>query len=413
MFKQVSTNTLFQLVGRIVTSGTSFVATIAIARAFGISAYGDLAKITSFVGLFYILPDFGLNAIYLQLTSKKEKFTELLSLRLLLGVIGIIAIGSIVWFLPYSLSSGYSPLVKIGILIFSLTLFTEGIANSTAAIFQKKLSYSLATVANVAGSIVFLLGVGFSVLFSFSIFGIILSYIVSGIIKAFLGVLLSGEKIASETIDMTFFRPLLLQTLPITIMLIINLLYFRVDMVLLSFLKPTQDVAVYDLAYRFFDFLIALPLFLSNSLYPHLLAWGKNYRTVIRKLIFSVVVFFGIGCVVSLPVILFSPLLRFIKPEFIHSSFALTLLTLSLPIFFATSILQWVLIAQKKQKFLLWVYAFSLLINIALNLVFIPQYSYVASAIITGVSEGFVLVSLLAYSFWIFQKKNNTAPSHI
>lgn len=406
MFKQVSTNTLFQVFGRLVTSGTSFVATIAIARAFGVSAYGDLAKITSFVGLFYILPDFGLNAIYLQLTSKKEKFTELLSLRMLLGIIGIIVISSAVWFLPYSVSSGYSPLVKTGILIFSLTLFTEGIANSSAAIFQKKLSYSLATVANVVGSIVFLLGVGVSILFSFSILGIIVSYIVSGIIKALLGVLLSGEKVANGTIDMSFFRPLLLQTLPITAMLVINLLYFRVDMFLLAILKPTQDVAVYDLAYRFFDFLIALPLFLSNSLYPHLLAWGKNYRIVIRKLILSLVVFFAIGCVVSMPVIFFSPLLRLIKPEFIHSSFALTLLTFSLPIFFATSILQWTLIAQKKQKFLLWVYVLSLVVNIVLNLVFIPQYSYVASAIITGVSEGFVLVSLLAYSLVVLPKSS-------
>jgi O-antigen/teichoic acid export membrane protein len=57
--------------------------------------------------------------------------------------------------------------------------------------------------------------------------------------------------------------------------------------------------------------------------------------------------------------------------------------------------LQWALITLGKQKYLMMVYLFSTLLNIALNVVFIPQFSYVACATITLLSEGIVFIFLL------------------
>jgi O-antigen/teichoic acid export membrane protein len=59
-----------------------------------------------------------------------------------------------------------------------------------------------------------------------------------------------------------------------------------------------------------------------------------------------------------------------------------------------TSLLQWSLITLGKQKFLLYIYLISAIINVALNLIFIPSFSYLASAVITGVTELLVMVIL-------------------
>ncbi|MCL5113800.1 MAG: hypothetical protein M1372_01355, partial [Patescibacteria group bacterium] len=51
--------------------------------------------------------------------------------------------------------------------------------------------------------------------------------------------------------------------------------------------------------------------------------------------------------------------------------------------------------SKNKQIFLMVIYLSSALLNIVLNVLFIPVASYNASAIITGVSEGFVLIFLI------------------
>jgi O-antigen/teichoic acid export membrane protein len=57
------------------------------------------------------------------------------------------------------------------------------------------------------------------------------------------------------------------------------------------------------------------------------------------------------------------------------------------------------------------VYFFSTLLNIALNIIFIPQFSYVACATITLISEGivfvFLLIPLLKYRI-ILERKGQT-----
>jgi O-antigen/teichoic acid export membrane protein len=170
-------------------------------------------------------------------------------------------------------------------------------------------------------------------------------------------------------------------------------------MLLLALQKPTTDVAVYDLAYKVFDFLIALPLFLSNTIYPQLLYAENNLRISFPKLTQFIFIFIILGIIVAIPVWIATPLLSFVRPAFILSAVPLKILLISLPIFFATNILQWILIAKREQLFLLFVYFFSMGINIILNLLFIPQFSYLASAIITGISEAIVFVALFVRLF--------------
>ena len=52
----------------------------------------------------------------------------------------------------------------------------------------------------------------------------------------------------------------------------------------------------------------------------------------------------------------------------------------------------WILIAARKQHALVYIYGGSMVFNIALNMVFIPQYGYMAAAWITVASEALVLL---------------------
>jgi len=397
MHLHVAKNVFYQLISRLVTAFTGFVVTIVIARYFGASSYGDYTKITATVALFYLFVDFGLNAIYLQEDSDHSHFKDLFYSRTLLSFLLTVLLGIIVFFLPFNVAhnSGFSPTVKLGIIFYSTTIIFQAIQQSALAVFQKSLAYQKLVGANVIGSIIILLFALYAAYASISLNMLILLLSVGSGVSAFASLLFAHKKLTPLSIDIQFVKKLFVKSVPLGLMLVFNLVYFRIDSILLSFLKSSQDVGVYGLAYRFFDFLIALPLFFSNALYPKLLESSKNFRNLNQILRFYVFLYTIISVCLIFGCFLMSPLFSYIKPEFANSVLPFRILSLSLPLFFFTSLLQWILITLKKNTYLVYVYGGCALLNIVLNFIFIPSYSYVASAVITGISEAVVLLCLL------------------
>ncbi len=85
---------------------------------------------------------------------------------------------------------------------------------------------------------------------------------------------------------------------------------------------------------------------------------------------------------------------------------SLKILSFSLPAFFVSALLMWVFVLLKKYKQVFYIYSFGLIINIFLNLIFIPKYSYMAAAYITGVSE--YLILFLQILILYFEFKDDT-----
>ena len=158
--------------------------------------------------------------------------------------------------------------------------------------------------------------------------------------------------------------------------------------------RSTLEVGVYGLSYRFFEFLIAVPAFFSNSIYPILLDTKEEnlFNTLVKK-------YFGVlllsAIILMVATLFLSPLLPLIKHDYSLSVAPLKILSLSLPFFFVTSLLQWLFIIKNRIKTLIVIYASAMLLNIFLNIVFIPIYSYMASSVITVVSEALVLFLML------------------
>lgn len=399
-YKNVFKNTLFQIAIKVATSGTGFISAIIIARYLGVQGFGDYTKITSLVILFYLLVDFGLNAVFLQKEKQGSYFKELFYVRIFFSLFFIIILNTSLFFLSYidEFNRSFPIYVRFGILIFSFTIPTYSIILSTSAIFQAKTRYDLGVWPNVVGSLAILILVAGAAFLSLPLYFIVFSFVLGGIIKGALSIKNTKQKIFPPIIDRVFVKQLLKESAPLGLMLVFNLIYFRADVFLLSLLSTTKDVGIYGLSYSFFEFLITLPLFLSNSIYPLLLKAQKklpNFVLLVRNYLF---IFIFLSLVLIIVFWFASPLFYFIRKEFLLSMAPFRILLLSLPFFFATNFLQWVLISQKQQKYLMSVYFFSGIANIVLNIIFIPVGSYIASAIITGVSESFVFL-MLFYKF--------------
>lgn len=397
--KKVILNTGSQLAIKFLTSGTTLTATLLISYLLGFREFGSFTKIITFVSFFYLIVDFGINAIFIKNTKDVQKdFFNLLYLRLIFALLLFLLLILLANILPYNPleNSGFSPSEKFGIVIFGLTLFSQAVYLSLNAVVQKNLIYKKIVFPNVVASLILLLfiWVGVSVK---SLDLILVSYFISSVV---LCLLLFRDLSENFKLDIKltnfskFSNNTLVSSFPLALVLFLNLIYSKADIFILSLDRSTLEVGVYGLSYRFFEFFIAIPAFFSNSIYPILLDTKeeKLFNTLVKK-------YFGIlvltATLLTVVTIFLTPLLPLIKREYILSVAPLKILSLSLPFFFVTSLLQWLFVIRGKIKILIFIYGTAMLINIFLNIVFIPLYSYIAASVITVVSEALVLILML------------------
>ncbi len=402
--KKIFFNTSSQFAGKLITSGVTLLITFLIARQLGPLGFGDLTKILAFVAPFYMVVDFGFNAIAVKRIGEEtgestKLFNNLLSLRLVFSAILIVALLVIVLILPYAAASdtGFSPLVKWGIIIYALTIFSQAALLSANAIFQIKLRYDQSVLVLAAGYLATLAFILLTIIFSWGFLAFVISYVAGGVVIILSSLLLVKKYLATIRWEFNFplWKNLIIQTLPLAITLIFNVVYFRADIFLLSLMRPSQEVGFYGLAYKFFEVILVAPTFFMNAVYPFLIVYFKENLTKFQKAIWQALLFLFLSAVIiSVITFIFAPWIILIigGANFDQSVFALRILVLSVPFFYASSLFMWVLITTGQQKKLAVFYGVGAISNIVLNLILIPRYGFLAAAVTTGLTEAFVLI---------------------
>lgn len=400
-------NTGSQLVGKAVGSIAMLLVSVLIAREFGASGYGDFTKITTFVAFFYLLVDFGLNAVYLrQETRDKRQETRwgtLVGMRVVGGTLLMMLAIAVLAFLPQGSDQGYTALVRLGIILFSPTIIIQGLIVSANAIFQKHLRYDLATLALFAGnaaSVILVLVSVYGLSTRIGVLGVTTSLLLGLGATGVVSVLFVRriEKSRWISFDWQFVTPLFFAALPLGITLLFNQIYFRIDNVVLALTRPTVEVGLYGLAYKLFELPLVLPTFFMNSLYPLLLTKAtrdKRQETSLKQISMikrSGTILFISSLILSAVFWLGAPLLTIIRPEFAESIPLLRVLALGLPFFFLSSLMMWSLIALGKQIVLAGIYGSLMIFTVVLDILIIPMYGANGAAWITVGSEGVVLV---------------------
>ncbi len=388
MRKAVAINTVSQLIGRGVSAVTTLVVTVIVARTLGVTGYGDFVKATTYVAFFYLLADFGINAVFLQ-HNEQEYWASLVSIRVVVGTLLVLVALGIVALLPGTAAQGYTPVTRLAILLLSPTILLQGLITSANAIFQRRLRYDFATWAIFFGS---LTTVGTLIVSRSAGLLMTVGAVAAGTFVTALTSLLFAQisvKPQHFVATMSRIRHLLVPSVPLAMTLFFNIVYFRADSIILTFTRTTAEVGLYGLAYKVFEVLLVFPTFFMNAVYPLLLEKKQE-----REKIFQTSFFFLLAVsLIAVPAVwVSSPLVAWIKTDFSQSVGALRILSLGLPFFFTTAATMWMLIAKKMQTALLWIYGFSMIVNLIGNLLFIPRYGYTAAAWMTVAGEGVVLL---------------------
>ncbi len=401
--RAVSLNTLFQFIVRMLGSTSTLLTTLLIASFLGLESVGSFTKVIAFVSLFFVFIDFGFNSTMLRNYYKDfdRNFGNLVVLRLLVTIALLPILITLSLILPHSelLGTGFSQIEKVAVIVFSLSLIGTSLNTTLQAYLQRRLSYSLSLLPSFAGSVCLIIVVLYALVMG-NFLLLFAGYIASTAVGSFL-TYLSIRNSHNPNLRLYSFshfaKDLFISSWPLGLMLGFNFMYSRADIFILSYMKPTADVGVYGVSYRFFEIALALPTFLANSTYPLLLKHVEDKKAYFALLLKYFKLYFILSLVALIGIIAGAPLLPLLGKSFILSVAPLQLLALSLPFFFLTSIIQWHFLIRGKVKMLIPLYAGVLILNVIFNILLIPRFSYNASALITGVSEALVFAVMLWY----------------
>lgn len=413
--KSIASNTFFQLASKVITMTITFALTIIISREYGSYGYGLFTLFQSFPVLFYMVADFGLNAIGTREISRNLKdinkiFNNVLFLRIFLSLVLVIVSIITTLFLYEDVN------IRFGLILGALIIVSQTLVSTSNIIFQIKLRYDLSSLSNVISYIFLLVSILLLVENRVDVAILNFIYVLASFIAFIINIyLLKRFDIRIDlNISRSYLKELMVMSWPLGLMFIFSQINFKADSIMLSLLKlpdlglnNIQTVGVYGLPYKIFEVLLVVPTFIMNSAYPVLLdSFNLNIKKFKNNFIKTVLVMSLIGSLVSLLGYIFISnfltldlIEKIFGNEFSYSKQLLLILISGIFVFFISQPLSWFMVIRDKQKILPLIYAVSAVFNVSLNYYLIPKYSFIASAYLTWISEGVILLLLLIFTF--------------
>lgn len=394
----IATNTFIQAIGKFITAASTLLLTMLLTRYLGVEDFGALSTIVAYVALLATLVDFGITQIAVREASlgqndQRKFMSNVVFLKLgqaiLVVLIGILA-------LPFT---DYSHLIQLGILIHLFSLIFLSLMAAVSVIFQAKLQFKYLVAANVVQALA-QLGLGALMIYTQqSLLMIVVSLTLAVALGACMAFFYSRRffKLSLE-IDKSLCRRLAISAAPLGVAVVLSGLFSKIDMVLLSIINGTSAVGIYSPAYKILETAIAFPGFFVAASFPLLSRLAASDRASFARLYQRSLMLLAGGGVVCIIAMLFLAkwlILILAGGEFLAAVWPLKALAFAAGLAFLSGLGVYALIALNQQSQLILINLAALIVNVLLNLVFLPLFSYKAAAVITVITEGFLASSLL------------------
>jgi O-antigen/teichoic acid export membrane protein len=378
---------------------------IYIARKLGDEDFGKLSFAFSFTGICIIVADFGLNTILIRNVSREKELTReyidnIFVLKIVLSAISISVMGLFLLFTDYP-----TELITV-VMVFGGVMFFKTLVDFFCAIFNAyERMDKEAFLKGTNQILLFLSGIVILAL-GFGLFGLSYVFLIVYLISSMIGFYMVYKGIAKirPCFDLMFWKDILRESLPLALTVIFTVIYFKIDIVMLSLIRgDNSEIGWYSAAMRLIELIGVVPALIVSALFPIL---SGLYKSSIDSLKKAYKTSFKYLLVIALPVAVGTLLLskRFIYiiygKEFVKAIPALQILVFALIFIFVNYILMNILVAVDKQKLNAIVAGTCVFLNITLNLCLIPHYGYLGAGVATVITE----IVLFAMSFYFVSR---------
>jgi O-antigen/teichoic acid export membrane protein len=397
--RKIAYNVLVSTVTKVLSTILALVAIGFITRYLGKEGFGNYATVLAFLSFFAAIADLGLYFIATREISREGADEEhilgnIFAIRLVSSAVVFIASPLVVYFFDYPAE------VKRGIIIAAASFMFSSSYQILNGVFQKNLAMDKVAVSELVGKmtqVIFVIGaiklkLGFDWIMVALLVNMMVNFgVIYFLIKKYITIKLQ--------FDFVYWKGFLRESLPMGIAAVISFVYFKMDTILLSVMKSSAEVGIYNVAYKVLENITFFPAMIVGLVMPimakNIFSDRERFMDVSNK---TLKVFF----LLIVPLIvgvsfLADDIIQLIGGSgFFEAGGVLRILVFALALIFFGQLFNTILIVGNLQKKLMWILGGVAIFNIGANLLFIPTYSYIASSYISVITE-FLVVLLTGY----------------
>ncbi|HEX8182289.1 MAG TPA: flippase [Candidatus Saccharimonadales bacterium] len=363
----------------------------------GADLYGQYAVVISYVSIFLLFTDLGLSSITSRELSKHPENSERIlgnsfSLRSAISII-LIPIVIVLGFLLYNEKTES---IKFGIALMAITLLFSALQSTASTIFTSRTRSDIPAYINLLNKLTYLLSILAVGALGLGFYGFIYASIFAAIISTIVSIVWSSKLVKIKLrYEIRSWKNIVIVALPLGIIQIVNVIYYKIDTLMLSIFRSADEVGAYFIAYGVIDIAMSIPSMLMLSLMPTM-----STARSLKKLIKITEKAFYLMLLLSLPLTVFgaiisSHIILFISsPQFISAAQPLSILLIGCIFSYLNYVFGFAAVSINKQAKMLKVSLATIAINIMLNLYFIPHYGITGAATATFITEIIALIAI-------------------
>lgn len=401
---RVSKNILYKAISEILSRVIYLGFFIYMARKLGAGDFGLFSFAFSFVGIFVILIDPGLNTILVRDIARDRSYvnkysSNMFTLKILLSIV----IFLLIWIVINLL--GYDRRTIIVVEIMGILLISYCFIDFMVAIVDalERMEFNIAIkvmnrlLVAVPGIVALLAGNKIVALISWMVIGSILSVLFASYLVKKIRIDIKME------FDWYFLKGIIHNALPVALTMFFAIIYFKIDVVMLSMFKVSNSkIGLYAAAIKLIEILNVIPAIFVGAIFPILSGFSDKSKSELESTFRKA---YQILLIVAIPIVVTTAfrseeIVRVIYGDsYIGSSIALQILIWTSIFIFPNFLLSNMIIIANKQKLNAIFSFFCLIINIILNIFLIPRYGFVGAGIATVLTD--ILLFILCTIFII------------
>jgi O-antigen/teichoic acid export membrane protein len=388
----------------------SLFVSILVARYLGPEQFGFWNYLLSFTMFFITFVGLGIDSILTrELINHPEKELSIMSTSFAMKLVGGL-VGFLLNILIFTIYKEQSPEnILMMSLMASLLIFKS--SEIADLFFKAKLEAKYSVIGRNSAFVIIAI---LKIYFVFNQFDLIYFVLTNSLEMLIGGIFVmsfyfkKGNKLSIKSIDKNLIHSLLKDGLPMALSSLMVMLYLRIDQVMLTDMKGNLENGIYSTGVRMIDIVYFIPVALADSFFPGIVFSKKHEGQKYEKNIigfYSIMTYLSIGIGIVTFIIAKPMMSLFFGAAYEGSGEVLQVFGLSVYSFFLTVATGRYLIAENYKIIILVRSFLGLGLNIALNLLWIPEYGFMGAAYASFVSYFVPLIILVFFKSSRYQLK--------
>lgn len=409
--RKIAYNVLVSTVSKILATVLALVSIGLITRYLGREGFGNYATVMAFFSFFGAVGDLGLYSVSTREISRPGAdengiMGNIFTIRVITSLIILFLSPVVVIFFPYPQE------VKYAIIVIAASFFFSSAYQVLNGVFQKNLAMDKVAISELSGKVLQVALIIAAVKYKLG-FQWVVSSLLFYMLLSFLLVFFWSRRYIKIRFKFNFkyWKKFMLEAYPVGIAAVVTFVYFKIDTIILSVMRSSSDVGIYNAAYKVIENISFFPAMIVGLIFPimsqHIHADKTKFRDISDKTL-KVFVVLVIPIVIG-TMFLSEGIINLIGGiGFAESANVLRVLILALAFIFFSNYFNAILISGNYQKKLMYILVAAAVFNVVSNLVFIPMgnHPYFSAAAVSAITEFLVA----AAAFYLVVSKIKYCP---